>query len=138
VPALFQEGLAVDAVEGVGEIDFDEDGARVGAVTVAPLPGHLVSYFCAEGLRDSELEWEEVFLRLGFGGKAQALGSEAAECFTDCYGSHPIVFFGKCHQGGTSEVRRHFGGRLAAGQESDQRSQVLQDLVAVTWGESLL
>ena len=39
--ALFEELLTVDAVEGVGKVDFDKNGASVVAVSVTPLPRDL-------------------------------------------------------------------------------------------------
>ena len=38
VSALLKELLAVDAIEGVGKVDFDKNGAGVVAVLVTPLP----------------------------------------------------------------------------------------------------
>ena len=39
--ALLKELLAVDAIEGVGEVYFDKDGPGVVTVSVAPLPRDL-------------------------------------------------------------------------------------------------
>lgn len=41
VSALLKEALAVDAVEGVGKVNFNKNCARVVPVSVAPLPCDL-------------------------------------------------------------------------------------------------
>ena len=41
VSALLKELLAVDAVEGVGKVNFHENGACVVTVSVTPLPRNL-------------------------------------------------------------------------------------------------
>ena len=54
-----QERFAVDSVERVGEVNFEEHGGGVSGVAFAPLARRLKADFSSQGLGNADLQGEE-------------------------------------------------------------------------------
>ena len=66
-----EEGLPVNSVEGVGEIEFEEHCVGIGLMAQAPLSSDVYAHFCAQSLPNPYLKRSQIAARLVLVGGAQ-------------------------------------------------------------------
>ena len=88
-----QENIPVDRIEGIFEINRNEDFVGVLLVAVKPLRGSLGADFSAQRCGDTDLEWPKVSERAGLDSFAKTLTNQTTESVADSNGADTAVLF---------------------------------------------
>ena len=86
-----QENIPVDRIEGIFEINRNEDFVGVLLVAVKPLRGSLGADFSAQRGGDTDLEWPKVSERAGLDSFAKTLTNQTTESVADSNGADTAV-----------------------------------------------
>ena len=109
VMALLEEGSAVDSVERVLEIDFEERSIMVPRVALEPLACNPHADFSSQGLSHPYLQWEEKSRCLLLESFAKAFTNQKAPSFPDSDRSDASILLRQGGQRGPSQERGDTG-----------------------------
>ena len=116
---LTEETRAVNSVERIREVQFEENLVRIVAVAGAPLPRNLQAHLRPQRHSHADLERAQVVPGLVPGGSLQGLGSETTEHLPHSNGPSRTIFFRQSHKEGTTQPRGDVAVGLAPNEQVD-------------------
>ena len=134
---LVQEHVSVDRIEGVFEINRNEDFVGAVSVAVKPLRSSLGADLSAQWGGNTDLERPEVSERAGLDSFAKALTNQTTESVADSDGADTTVLFLQGDESGARKAVCDGRRGFALGKEVDKGGKLLPDFIVVLDGEGV-
>ena len=126
-----QNRHAVNRIEGVLEIEFDEYPVRVFCVAFGPLPGGVHCSLCASWGADADLKGFEAGPHVFFHAGQQTLPNHSTQSFPDRDRSQSSAGFGQGHQWSSTQQVSHCWRGVPARENVHDLGQMTMHLVRV-------